>query len=354
MSLEAQIKRLLPGWLKEPAPDGDIVFSSRVRLARNINQISFPYHAGEVQLEEVIDQIGAALKSSSQFENFVLQRLDDMAQHDRVVLVEKYLVSLDLLKNPAHRGVVLNQDETVAIMLNEEDHLRIQSILPGLQLKKAWESAEQIDQLLEVKLDFAFDEEKGYLTTCPTNVGTGLRASVLVHLPALKMVGQVKKVLSVLPNVGLNVRGAYGEGTDSAGDLYQISNQVTLGLSEEEVIGKIVSVTKQVIDQERAARDALLANESRLQLENRVNRAYGLLTHSRLISSEETIKLLSDVLMGAVMNLIPKAEGQTVKELFFLIRPAILQKLIGRELSPGERDHYRAAVIREHLATSSK
>jgi len=168
------------------------------------------------------------------------------------------------------------------------------------------------------------------------------------------MVGQVKKVLAVLPSIGLNVRGAYGEGTDSAGDLYQISNQVTLGLSEEEIVGKIVSVTKQVIDQERAAREALLANDSRLQLEDRVNRAYGLLTHSRLISSEETIKLLSDVLMGAALNLIPKADGQVVKELFFLIRPAILQKLIGRELTPGERDHYRAAMVREHLGMNRK
>ncbi len=354
MSLDAQIKRLLPGWLKEPAPDGDIVFSSRVRLARNLNHLSFPYHAGEIQLEEVIDQVGAALKSAGHFKNYTLHRLDEMTQHDRMVLVEKYLVSLDLLKNPAHRGVVLNQDETVSIMLNEEDHLRIQGIYPGLQLNKAWESAEQIDRLLEAKLDFAFDEERGYLTTCPTNVGTGLRASVLVHLPALKMVGQVKKVLAVLPSIGLNVRGAYGEGTDSAGDLYQISNQVTLGLSEEEIVGKIVSVTKQVIDQERAAREALLANDSRLQLEDRVNRAYGLLTHSRLISSEETIKLLSDVLMGAALNLIPKADGQVVKELFFLIRPAILQKLIGRELTPGERDHYRAAMVREHLGMNRK
>lgn len=354
MALKDQIKGLLPGWLKEPSPDGDIVFSSRVRLARNINQLSFPYYAGEIQLEEVIDQVGVAIKSPGQLQNCVLKRLDEMTQLDRVLLVEKYLVSLDLIKNPAHRGVVLNQDQTVSIMLNEEDHLRIQSIYSGLQLKKAWESATQIDDRLETKLGYAFDEEKGYLTTCPTNVGTGLRVSVLVHLPALKMVDQVKKVLAVLPHVGLNVRGAYGEGTDSSGNLYQISNQVTLGLSEEEIISKIVSVTKQVIDQERSARDALLANQSRLQLENRVNRAYGLLTHSRLIPSEEAVKLLSDVLLGASLNLISKVEVQVVKELLFLIRPAMLQHLIGKELSPGERDHYRAAVIREHLATSGE
>ena len=355
MNLQGKIKDALPGWLNEPTPDGDVVLSSRIRLARNLRQLSFPHYAGEKQLEEVISQVNSVLKSSARLlPDYVLKRMDGLGQLDRVLLVEQYLVSLDLINNPAHRGVVLNKEQTVSIMLNEEDHLRIQSIFSGLQLKEAWELGMQIDDQLESQLDYAFNEEKGYLTTCPTNVGTGLRASVMIHLPALDIVDQVKRVLSVLPHVGLNVRGIYGEGTDPSGNLYQISNQVTLGLSEEEIISKLVSVTKQVIDQERSAREALLANESRLQLENRVNRAFGILTHARLLSSEETINLINDVLMGAELNMIPGIKVQTVKELLFLNRPAILQHLIGQELTPGERDYYRAAVIREHLGSAKE
>ncbi len=350
MSLQDKIKELLPGWLNQPSLDGDVVLSCRIRLARNLREIPFPHYAGEKQLEEVNNQIKNVLElPDSEFKDYSLVRIDGLGQLDRILLVEKYLVSPDLINKPAHRGVVIKNDETAAIMINEEDHLRIQTIFPGLQLEKAWNLANKIDDSLEAHLNFAFDEEKGYLTTCPTNAGTGLRASVMLHLPALAMVDQVKKVLSVLPHVGLNVRGIYGEGTDPLGNIYQISNQVALGLSEEDLIGKLVSVTRQVIDQERSAREALLTNDSRLPLENRVNRAFGLLTHARLVSSEETIRLFNDVLLGAQLNLIPEVKEESIRELLFLNRPAILQHLIGKELTPGERDYYRAAVVRDHL-----
>lgn len=336
---------LLPGWLQGSAPEDDVVLSSRVRLARNLAQCSFPHQAGEKELEAVMEDVAAALDKT----DFTLKRLEGMGQSDRLLMVEQYLVSPDLLKNPAHRGVVLNPEQTVAIMLNEEDHLRIQSILPGWRLKNAWALGNRIDDLLEAELEYAFTEKLGYLTTCPTNVGTGLRASVMLHLPALQIVDQVKKVLSVLPHVGLSVRGIYGEGTESLANLYQISNQVTLSLSEEEIIGKIVSVTKQVIEQERSAREALLAKDSRLQLEDRVHRAYGLLSQARLVSSEEALKLWNNVLLGVELKLISGVTIQQMKELFFLMRPAILQQLIGKDLTPNERDFYRATVIREHL-----
>lgn len=347
MDLQEKIKRLLPGWLSGQAPDDDVVVSSRIRLARNIQRFSFPHQADENELEAVIAEVGSALRKT----DFTLKRLDGMAQSDRLLLVEQYLVSPDLLKNPSHRGVMLNQNQTVAIMLNEEDHIRIQSILPGWGLKEAWVAGNRVDDMVEAEVEYAFAENVGYLTTCPTNVGTGLRASVMLHLPALQIVDQVKKVLSVLPHVGLSVRGIYGEGTESAGNLYQISNQVTLGLSEEEIIGKIVSVTKQVIDQERSAREALLGNDSRLQLEDRVHRAFGLLREARLISSEEALKLWNNVLLGVKLNLIPGLTAEQVSELFFLIRPSILQHLVGKDLTPNERDYYRAEVIRKHLKT---
>lgn len=347
MDHKKKMKELLPGWLHRPAPEGDVVVSSRIRLARNLQGYSFPHQADEQALESVIAKVERALKKSA----FTLKRLDGIGQSDRLLLVEQYLISPDLLKNPAHRGVMVNSDQTVAIMLNEEDHIRIQSIHPGLALQEAWDEANRFDDVLEAELDYAYAEKAGYLTTCPTNVGTGLRASVMLHLPALQMVDQVKKVLSVLPHVGLSVRGIYGEGTESMGNLYQISNQVTLGLTEDEIIGKIISVTKQVMDQERSAREALLAKESRLQLEDRVRRAYGLLSEARLISSEEAFKLWNNVLLGVKLGLIPEVSVEQVNELFFLIRPAILQHIVGKDLTPHERDYYRAEVIRKHLQT---
>ena len=355
MSLRDKKDQLIPAWIRSSGPEGGVVLSSRIRLARNLKNISFPHYAGEKALEEVLGQVEKAIAISGtgksmrpQNQRLRLTRLDSLGQLERLVLVEKHLVSPNLTNHPAHRGVVTNDDETLAVMVNEEDHIRIQAITPGLQLEEAWKTANEIDDFFEDSLDYAFDESRGFLTACPTNVGTGLRASVMVHLPGLVMVDQAKKVLSALPQVGLNVRGIYGEGTESQGNLFQISNQVTLGHSESDLVSNLLSLTKQVIDQEMAVREALL-KESKLQIENRVHRAYGILTQARLISSEEAMRLLSDVWLGIECGLIPDLSAESVKELILLIRIAILQKLIGREMSAEERDYYRAAVIREHL-----
>ena len=350
MTLKEKINRLLPAWIKNTGPENGVVLSSRIRLARNLRNIPFPHYAGERQLEEVIHLTEKALNRPAPGETLKMIRLDALDRLGRFVLVEKHLISPNLAKQPAHRGIMVNDGEGLTVMINEEDHLRIQAMVSGLQLNKAWELADQTDDYLEDALNYAFDEQRGYLTACPTNAGTGLRASVMVHLPALSMVGQAKKVLAALPHVGLNVRGIYGEGTESTGNLFQISNQVTLGDSEEELVGKLVSVTRQVVEQEKSARKVLL-KESRMQLENKVYRAYGLLTQSRLLTSAEAMNLLSDVWLGVEAGIIPAVHFQAVKELLLLIRVAILQQLIGKDLDPGERDYYRALVIREHLTT---
>jgi protein arginine kinase len=346
--IEKMLKKL-PEWARSSGDNGDIVLSSRIRLARNLRNYPFPHRATDSQLEEILTQTISAIDHiPTNNGKFTTIRLDGLAPLERVVLVEKHLVSRNFLEHPEHRALLLREDEAAGIMVNEEDHLRIQTILPGLKLDQAWEMASKLDDDLEATLDYAFDETHGYLTACPTNVGTGLRASVMLHLPALVMTDQSKKILPTLTHLGLNVRGLYGEGTEALGNLFQISNQVTLGHAEEDLIAKLLSATKQVVEQERSTREVLM-KESRLQLEDRLCRSYGLLTQARLVPSEEALRLLSDVRLGADLDLIPNLDAQAVRELFLLIRAAFLQMMIGKEMAPAERDYYRAMVIRDHL-----
>jgi protein arginine kinase len=215
-------------------------------------------------------------------------------------------------------------------------------------LEQAWKVANKVDDFLEESLEYSFDESCGYLTACPTNAGTGIRASVMVHLPGLAMVDQIKQVLSALTHVGINIRGLYGEGTESLGNIYQISNQVTLGHTEEDLINNLKSISRQVIEQERAVREALL-KDSKLQLEDRICRSYGILGEARMITTQEALKLLSDVRLGVELGIIPENHRKDIKELLFLIRTSILQKVFNREMNPAERDYHRAIIIREKL-----
>jgi protein arginine kinase len=233
-------------------------------------------------------------------------------------------------------------------MVNEEDHLRIQAISPGHSLEQTLELINRIDDELEGVLEYAFDEFYGYLTACPTNVGTGIRASLMLHLPGLTMVDQIKRMLSTLTHVGINIRGLYGEGTESLGNIYQISNQVSLGHSEEELTSNLKSVCRQVIEQERSVREALM-KDSKQQLEDRLCRSFGILSQARLLNAQEALKLLSDVKLAVELGIIPEIEKRVIKELLFLIRASILQKVVGQELSPMERDFYRAKIVREKL-----
>jgi protein arginine kinase len=342
---------LISKWMEDTGPDGEIVLSSRVRLARNISNISFPYLAPDSQTEEVQKQVKRIYEQKQDdFADFCFLQVKEVPVLQRQVLMEKHLVSPLLVKEPHNSAVLMRQDEAVSIMINEEDHLRIQCLLPGLQLEQALQEAMRYDDLLEQDLEYAFDENWGYLTVCPTNVGTGLRASVMVHMPALVLTKQINRVLSAIAQVGLAVRGIYGEGSEMVGNVAQISNQITLGQSELEIVRNIFGVTKQVIEQEYQARQLLL-NEGRERLADRVNRALGILRYARMISSQEAMQLLSDVRLGIDTGLIDEVDAGVIKKLMVALQPACLQAGAGRELEGMERDMERAFVINKRMGT---
>ncbi len=336
-------------WMEGKGPDGEIVLSSRVRLARNIMGMPFPYLASDSQTETINKQVEqVSINLADELGDIKFLRMNNVSPLHRQVLVEKHLISPLLVKEPHNSAVILRNDQAVSVMVNEEDHLRIQCLLPGLQLEEAFAEANRWDDLFEKELDYAYDEQWGFLTVCPTNVGTGLRASVMVHLPALTLTKQINRVLSAIAQVGLAVRGLYGEGSEIIGNLVQISNQVTLGQSENEIIRNLYGVTRQIVEQESSARQVLL-NEGRDRLSDRVNRAFGVLTHARLMSSQEALQLLSDVRLGIDSGLIGDVSGNVLKELMVLLRPACLQMEAGRELDGMERDRERACLIRKSL-----
>jgi protein arginine kinase len=264
-------------------------------------------------------------------------------------LVEKHLISPQLAEESQYGAVLLSQDESVSIMINEEDHMRIQCLFPGLQLLQGWKVANELDDLFEQFLPLAFDEQRGYLTSCPTNVGTGIRASVMVHLPALAMIQQLNQLIPAITQVGLAVRGMYGEGSEALGQLYQVSNQITLGQSEEEIIDKLEGVVRQMIEHEQQARQRL-REMSPIQLEDRVCRSYGQLAFARVIDSREATNYLSDVRLGVDMGLILGVSARVMNELMVMIQPGFLQQYAGQRLSPEERDVRRALLIRERLS----
>ncbi len=350
MSLD--VENISHRWMEGRGPEAEIVISSRVRLARNVQDYPFPYLATDQQAGEIMELISGALPvGEGEFTFIKVAELDSL---DRQVLVEKHLISPLLVKEARSSAVLIREEEGISIMVNEEDHLRIQCLFSGLQLDQAWDTANKYDNLLEKHTNYAFHEDWGYLTSCPTNVGTGLRASVMVHLPALVLSKQINRILSAISQVGLAVRGFYGEGTEVTGNLIQISNQITLGQSETEILQNLYGVTRQIIEQEQKARQKLL-NEKRDQLSDRAGRALGILTHARLMSSEEAMSLLSDVRLGADLRLIQAPPSyRALNELLVLTRPASLQRLAGKKLPPGDRDAARAKLLRERLAVKEK
>ncbi|KEO81698.1 protein arginine kinase [Tumebacillus flagellatus] len=337
-------------WMQEEGPHSDIVISTRIRIARNLRDIPFPLLANEAQSEEVLNAVRQAVESPAFAEKgrYEILPLRDVEDVDRQALVEKYLISPSLVEHARRGAVVLRDDEEVSIMVNEEDHLRLQVLLPGLQLREAWALANETDDLLEARLNYAFDDRYGYLTACPTNVGTGIRASVMLHLPALVVTQQINRVLSALGQVGLVVRGVYGEGTEAVGNLFQISNQITLGQSEEEIILNLDSVVRKIIEHEQSARHFLL-NENREVIEDRIARSFGILAYARRLDSKETMQRLSDVRLGIDLGVIKGVSKNILKELMVMTQPGFLQKFHGAELAPGERDWRRASLVRERL-----
>ena len=338
-------------WMDAEGEESDIVISSRVRVARNLAGIPFPHLLKKEKPNAVIHALRLAIQNEEAAEllgNLELCALSELTPLERQILVDKHLISPEFLNNYEAKAVVLRDDEVVSIMVNEEDHLRIQCLLPGLCLKEAWNIIDKIDDGLEKTLDYAFSEKLGYLTSCPTNVGTGMRASVMLHLPGLKLTKQLYGVLNAIGKLGLTVRGLYGEGSEALGDLYQISNQITLGQSEEDITNNLISSTLQILNQEKAARQALYQNRQEI-IEDRVHRAYGTLKYARILTLEETMRLISDLRLGVALNIISGIGIRLLNELMVKIRPAFLKKISGQEMTPPQRQVYRAGLIRKEL-----
>ncbi len=336
-------------WIKGNGPHGDIVLSSRIRLARNIEGLPFPNEMGKEESNKAIRAVKEAVNRNPVLSNeFRFVNLGTVSSLEAGALVEKHLISPVLAQKHKDSAVFLKKDEQVSIMINEEDHIRIQVLLPGLQLEKCWDLADKIDDVLEEAINYAFDEHLGYLTACPTNTGTGLRASAMMHLPALNITNQLNRVLQTLGQLGLAVRGVYGEGTDISGNLVQISNQLTLGQSEQYIIDNLKGMTGQIINKEKHAREMLL-DKNRIMLEDKICRSYGLLVGARVLSSKEFMGLLSDVMLGVDMGIIKDIKRETLNQLMLESQPATLQEKVGRQLSDIERDVFRAQLIRERL-----
>jgi len=336
-------------WLKGTGPDSDVVVSSRIRLARNLSRFPFMTVATPEVRSDIQNFIRRRLEEGlgpRRLQYFALAKLSPI---DRQLLFERHLVSREHATGEGERGVAVSSDETVSIMVNEEDHLRLQVLRSGLQLEQSYEQIDRIDTDLEQHLTYAYHPRFGYLTCCPTNVGTGLRISVMLHLPAAVLTKQIEKVLGTLGRLNYTVRGLYGEGTSPIGDLYQISNQVTLGKSEHDLISEMKNVIPKVLEFERVWRHKLADDEPR-KVEDRVWRAYGLLKHARVISSEETIEQLSYLRLGVYLGIIPQVPMTTLNDLFIFTQPSHLQKIQGKALEATDRDVVRAEFIRKRLA----
>src|SRR5438128_641018 len=335
-------------WLRGTGPESDIVISSRIRLARNLAAFPFTNRATAHQKTEIETLLRERISKLELDPQLSYLNVVGLSALDRQLLVERQLISRELAAADGPRGVALGPQETVSLMVNEEDHLRLQVMRSGFALDEAWQDIDRVDDLLEQRVSYAFTEEFGYLTACPTNVGTGMRTSVMLHLPALVMIKHIEKVFRALQKINLAVRGLYGEGSRASGDFYQISNQVTLGKSETTILNEIHSVIPQIITYERQARTTLV-KESRQALQDRVSRAFGTLCSATMMTSEETMDLLSSVRLGINLALLDDISIPTVNELFIHTQPAHLQKLMGTLLDGEERNTARARYLRTRL-----
>src|SRR4051812_16334023 len=344
-------------WLRGSGPESDIVISSRIRLARNLADFPFISRATDTDRAEIgkilrgrIEKLHEQGKFTGQLIYVDVSLLEAI---DRQFLVERQLISREHADAEGARAVLIDQREQMSVMINEEDHLRIQVLKSGLDLASAWEQINELDDHIEATVTYAYNDRFGYLTACPTNVGTGVRVSVMLHLPALVITRQIDKVFRSLQKINLAVRGLYGEGSQATGDFYQISNQVTLGQTEEELAKKVADVVPVLIDYERQAREFLI-RESQETLHDRVSRAFGILRTAQTITSEETMSLLSSVRMGINLGLIGELQIPTVNKLLIHTQPAHLQKLSGMELDQSDRNIERASYLRRHLNGDNK
>ncbi|HEV2695524.1 MAG TPA: protein arginine kinase [Verrucomicrobiae bacterium] len=334
-------------------PHDRIVISSRVRLARNLRGSAFPGWAKKPERVKVFETIQPAVSSLIDMKDSFFEAMDNFTALDKQLLVERHLISREHAAKNVGSGLVLNRDETFCVMINEEDHLRMQALRPGLQLRQAWTAIDAFDSALEKKLDFAFDSELGYLTACPTNLGTGIRVSAMLHLPGCVLDEQINPIIQSVNKLGLAVRGLYGEGTEALGNVFQVSNQMTLGETESVIVERLEKVLAQIIEHEQNARERLLEKKPKVVF-NHIGRAYGILANAHSISSKETMNLLSLLKLGVDMSLFPGADRGLVDELFLTTQPAHLQKQLSDKLSAEERDLIRADMLRERLKGVSR
>lgn len=330
-------------WYLENGKDSDVILSSRIRFARNIKEFPFKIRMTKQDREKMLEKIKFVTPSIGYGLKFMY--LKDMDDITKMALVEKHIISPEMVLAKEEEAILINDEENICVMLNEEDHMRIQVFSSGLELKDTLNLAIELDEKLNELLGFSYKEEYGFLTACPTNVGTGLRASVMVHLLALKITGNLSKVLHIVNNFGMTIRGLYGEDSQSKGDIYQISNIQTLGISEEEIVTNLENITRKVMEQERLARKYLAKNG--MDLEDKVYRSYGILTNARKLDSDECSNLLSSVKLGTDLGVITELNDMKVKKMMLYTKPANLQKYLGKVLDANQRDIKRAEVIKQ-------
>src|SRR6266487_3067459 len=338
---------------RREGPHNKIVMSSRVRLARNLKGVAFPGWAKKAERIKTLEAIRPAVEALPQMADRFSETMDNFTLLDKNILVERHLISREHAAKNAGSGLVLNREETLCVMINEEDHLRMQALRPGLQLKQAWQAIDQIDTKLEKKLEYAFSPDLGYLTACPTNIGTGIRVSAMLHLPGLVLAEQINQIIQAVNKLGLAVRGLYGEGTEALGNVFQVSNQMTLGESESAIVERLEKVLAQIIEHEENARGTLLEKKAKM-VHNHIGRAYGILANAHSISSKETMNLLSLMRLGVDLGLFPDMERWLVDELFIITQPAHLQRSYSDKLTAEERDLLRADMLRERLRNVSR
>ncbi|MEN9572623.1 MAG: hypothetical protein RL514_478 [Verrucomicrobiota bacterium] len=329
-------------------PQDSIVMSSRVRLARNLKKQPFPSWAKKPERLRVLETIQPVVQALPQLAPHFAAAMDDLSALDKQILVERHLISREHAAKGSGSGLVVNQEESLCVMINEEDHLRMQALRPGLQIKACWQAVDALDSALEPKLDFAFSPELGYLTACPTNLGTGIRVSAMLHLPGLVLAEEITRIINAANKLGFAVRGLYGEGTEALGNVFQVSNQMTLGESETQIIERISKALNQIIEEEENARALLLEKKPKIVF-NHIGRAYGILANAHTITSKETMNLLSLLRLGAELGRFEKLNRSLTDELFLLTQPAHLQKQHTEKLGAEERDTLRADMLRARL-----
>jgi protein arginine kinase len=343
--------RIPASWLTEGGRESELVLSTRIRLARNIEGRTFTHCAEASELEAVLAEARGALELAPSMNDSVFIDVNETSEPDRMILAERRLISQAMVKKFTDRGLTVVRGEKLSVMINDEDHLRLQSFEAGLALSESFERVSRLDDDLDGSLEFAFSDRYGYLTACATNVGTGLRVSVMVHLPGLVHNGDIRQVSDGLRHVRLSVRGGYGEGSEVGGDFFQISNSITLGLSESDTVKNMDAHIRKVLEFEKKARETLL-KEARSLLEDKIWRAYGLLRNARMLDSREAMGLISTVRLGVGLGIITGTRLSDLNEMLIMIQPMHLQMLYHKVMGPDERDWSRADYIRSRLKAS--